>query len=101
MANILRDHRIEPAPERGPHTTWSDFLKRHWEVMAATDLFTVEVWTLKGIIRYQVLFFMRLGTREVDIAGIAEKGRGPWMEQIARNMTDGMDWRASFWDTDS
>ena len=58
VANILRDHGIEPAPERGPHTTWADFLKRHWEVMAATDLFTVEVWTLRGIVRYHVLFFM-------------------------------------------
>jgi hypothetical protein len=40
VANILREHGIEPASERGPRTTWADFLKRHWEVMAATDHFT-------------------------------------------------------------
>ena len=91
VANILRDHGIEPAPERGPRTTWAAFLNRHWEVLAATDLFTVEVWTLRGIVRYHVLFFMRLWTREVHIAGITEKGNGPWMEQVARNLTDGID----------
>ena len=59
--------------------------------MSATDLLTVEVWTLRGIVRYHVLFFMRLSTREVHIAGIAEKGSGPWMEQVARNLTDSID----------
>ncbi len=90
VANILKAHGIEPAPERGPHTTWADFLKRHWAVMAATDLLTVEVCTLRGIVRYHVLFFMRLSTREVQVAGIWEKGSGPWMEQVARNLTDGI-----------
>jgi len=91
VANILREHGIEPAPERGARTTWADFLKRHWEVMSATNLLTIEVWTLRGIVRYHVLFFMRLSTREVHIAGIAEKGNGPWMEQVARNITDSID----------
>ena len=91
MANILKDHGIEPAPERGPHTTWADFLRLHWEVMAATDFFTVEIWSVKGIVRYQVLFAIRLATREVHIAGITAKGPGAWMEQIARNLTDGFD----------
>jgi transposase InsO family protein len=91
VANILRDHGIEPAPERGPHTTWADFLRRHCEVMAASDFFTVEIWSVKGIVRYQVLFVIRLATREVHIAGIAAEGDGSWMEQIARNLTDGFD----------
>jgi transposase InsO family protein len=58
--------------------------------MAATDLLTVEVWTLKGIVRYHVLFFMRLKTREVHIAGVSASCDGLWMEQIARNLTDAM-----------
>ena len=28
IANILREHGIEPAPERDKHTSWSTFLKR-------------------------------------------------------------------------
>jgi putative transposase len=91
VANILKDNGIEPAPERGSQTKWSDFLEQHWEVMAATDLLTVEVWTLKGIVRYHVLFFMRLKTREVHIAGVSASCDGLWMEQIARNLTDAMD----------
>jgi hypothetical protein len=31
VANILKNHGIEPAPEREPKTTWKEFLKRHWE----------------------------------------------------------------------
>jgi len=88
VANILKENGIEPAPERGPRTTWADFLKRHWEVMAATDMFTVEVWSLKGIIRYHVLFVIRLATREVKVAGIVRPATVLWMEQIARNLTD-------------
>ena len=51
----------------------------------------MEIFSLKGIVRYQVLFVMKLATREIHIAGIAQKGKGPWMEQIARNLTDGFD----------
>ena len=80
VANILKDNGIEPAPERGSQTKWSDFLEQHWDVMAATDLLTVEVWTLKGIVRYHVLFFMRLKTREVHIAGVSAICDGLWME---------------------
>ena len=89
--NILKDHGIEPAPERGERTTWTSFLKQHWNVLAATDFFTVESFTPFGIIRYQVLFVIDLATREVHVAGISEKGKGPWMEPIARNLTDACD----------
>ncbi len=79
VANILRDHGIEPAPERGKKTTWADFLNRHWEVMAATDLFTIETWSLFGATRFHVLFVMRLATREVQIAGVTQQPNGAWM----------------------
>jgi len=91
VANILKNHGIEPAPERGPRTTWSDFLKRHWDGLAATDFFTVEVWSLNGIVRYQVLFVIKIFTREIHIAGFTEQANGPWMEQTARNIPDGFD----------
>jgi hypothetical protein len=38
--------------------------------MAAADFFTVEVWTLRGLVAYYVLFVMRLKTRSVNIAGV-------------------------------
>ena len=47
--NVLKRNGIEPAPERSKRTTWSTFLKAHWKVLAASDFFTVEVWTARGL----------------------------------------------------
>ena len=48
IANILKRHGIEPAPERNRRTTWKEFLNRHWDQIVASDFFTVEVWTVRG-----------------------------------------------------
>ena len=82
---------MEPAPERSRKTTWQEFLSRHWEMIVATDFFTVEVWTRRGLQRFVVLFFIDLSTRKVEIAGIAQSANGLWMSQIARNLTDSED----------
>src|SRR5215831_3731117 len=37
IANILKRHGIEPAPERNRKTTWKEFLRRHWSQIMATD----------------------------------------------------------------
>ena len=91
IAEILERHGIEPAPERNKKTTWKEFLSRHWELIVATDFFTVEVWTRRGLQRYMVLFFIELSTRKVEIAGIATVANGLWMSQIGRNLTDAVD----------
>src|SRR5258707_7896758 len=87
IARILERHGIEPAPERSRKTTWKEFLSRHWELIVATDFFTVEVWTRQGLQRFIVLFFIDLSTRKVEIAGIAQVANGLWMSQIGRNLT--------------
>ena len=43
IADILRRHGIEPAPERNRRTTCTEFLHRHWELIVAADFFTTEV----------------------------------------------------------
>jgi putative transposase len=91
VANILKKNGIEPAPVRSRRTTWKEFLRRHWEQIVATDFFTIDVWTPKGLQRFVVLFFLELSTRRVELAGIAAKPDGLWMTQIARNLTDGVD----------
>ena len=91
IANILKQHGIEPAPERLNKTTWREFLQAHWEVLAATDFFTVEVWTRSGLVRVAVLFVIELSTRRVEIAGMTTAPAGVWMTQIARNLTDDAD----------
>ena len=67
IAAILERHGMEPAPERSRKTTWKEFLSRHWEMIVATDFFTVEVWTRRGLQRFIVLFFIDLATRKVEI----------------------------------
>jgi hypothetical protein len=71
IADVLRRHGIEPAPERSRKTTWKEFLRRHWELVVAADFFTVEVSTWRGLLRFFMLFFIELPTPKVEIAGIA------------------------------
>ena len=57
------------------------------DLLAATDFFTAEVWTAFGLTTYYVLFFIRLGTREIHVAGLTAHPNEQWMTQIARNIT--------------
>jgi transposase InsO family protein len=87
VGNVLKRHGIAPAPQRKHTTRWRDFIRAHMEVLAGTDLFTVEVFTLKGLVTYYVLFFIQLETRRVCLAGITPYPDQQWMEQQARNVT--------------
>jgi transposase len=87
VGNVLRRHGIAPAPKRSQITTWRDFIRRHMEVLAGTDFFTVEVLTWRGLVTYYVLFFLRLDTRQVTIAGLTRHPDEEWMQQMARNAT--------------
>ncbi len=69
-------------------TSWKTSLRVHWDVMAATDFFTVEVWTARGLVTYYVSFVMRLKTRSVHIAGVTTAPNGAYMKQVARNPID-------------
>jgi putative transposase len=57
------------------------------EVLVATDFFTTEAWTWCGLTTYDVLFFIRLGTREVQVAGVTPPPDQAWMVQVVRNVT--------------
>jgi putative transposase len=87
VGNLLKRHGIPPAPARKRSTTWSEFIRTHIDVLVATDFFTAEVWTWCGLVTYYVLFFIRLGTREVHVAGITPHPDQRWMVQMARNVT--------------
>ena len=87
VGNILKRHGIPPAPERKKATTWTEFIRSHMDVLAATDFFTAEVWTQGGLATYYVLFFIHLATRRVHLAGITPNPNEPWMIQVARNVT--------------
>src|SRR2546426_4759103 len=92
VRNILRRHHIEPAPQRRKAgMSWSKFLKMHWEVLAATDFFTVEVATWHGRVTYYVLVVMELATRRVQVVGITPHPTAAFMQQCARQLTDPFD----------
>jgi transposase InsO family protein len=91
IAKVLKEAGVDPAPDRRKKTTWKEFLRAHWEVLAAADFFTVEVWTAAGLVRYHVLFVLRLATRQVHLAGIIPEPHEQWMKQVARNLTDGLE----------
>jgi len=91
VGNILKGHGIEPAPQRKRTTTWSTFLKAHWEQLAAIDFTTVEMWTTRGLVTYYLLFAMRLATRQVCFLGCTPHPLSAWMAQMARNLTDAFD----------
>ena len=87
VGNVLRRHGIPPAPQRKRTTTWAAFIRAHLAVLAGTDFFSVEVFTLRGLVTYYVLFFIHLESRRVNIAGITIHPDERWMQQIARNVT--------------
>ena len=88
ISRVLREHGIEPSPKRPERASWNEFVKAHWESLAAIDFFTTEIYTLRGLVRYMVLVVIDYKTRKVEIAGIIPQADGQWMKQIARNLTD-------------
>jgi len=88
VANILKAHGIEPAPDRRRQSTWKTFLEAHWEVLASVDFTTIEVWTKSGLVTCYLLFVMELATRRVHLAGCTMNPDEGWMLQVARNLSD-------------
>ena len=88
VGNILKQHGIEPAPDRKRQTTWKTFIQAHWDVLAAIDFTTIEVWTRKGLTTFYLLFVMEVATRRVYFAGCTINPDEGWMMQVGRNLTD-------------
>ena len=89
IAKTLREHGIPPSTDRP--TSWRTFLRTHADVIAATDFFTVEVWTARGLVTHYVLFVIHHATRTVHIAGMTTNPDSAFMAQVARNLTDSID----------
>ena len=80
--NVLRRHRLKPAPHRsGP--SWSEFLRAQAAGTLACDFFHVDTVTLR---RLYVLFFIDLERRKVFLAGVTGHPIGSWVTQQARNL---------------
>lgn len=87
VGNILERHGISPSGKRKQTVRWKDFIRAHMAVLAGTDFFTVELLTLKGLVTYYVLFFIRLDSRRICIAGMTPYPDEEWMNLRARSAT--------------
>jgi len=87
VKNILIDKGYDPEPDLTCKTTWKEFLQSHWHVLAACDLFSIELFVKGKLVRYMVFFALHVATRKVEILGVDAQPDGPWMEQIARNVS--------------
>ena len=52
---------------------------------------TMEARTRRGLPRWVILFFMKLSTRKVEMAGRGSSPSGLWMNPIGRHLRDGVD----------
>jgi transposase InsO family protein len=85
VRNILKRHRIPPAPRRTRNGIgWCHFLSHYRHQMLACDFFTVETLWLKTL---YVLFFIEVGTRRVHLAGCTPHPTSAWVTQQARQLT--------------
>jgi len=78
VQRILAEEGALPAPEWDKQARWDTSLRSRWEAIAAADFFTVEVFSLVGLVRYHV-------------AGVVHEPGGRWMMQSGRNLLDEID----------
>jgi len=67
-------------------TSWSTFIKAHWDVLAAIDFTTIDVWTRGGLVTFYLLFAMELKTRRVHFVGSTVQPNEAWMKQATREL---------------
>jgi len=86
VIKILKDNGLEPGPRRG-EGPWDELLKRHASTLWDCDFFTKKVWMMTGLVDVFILFFIQVGGRRVQLAGITANPDRAWMVQQARNVT--------------
>ncbi len=85
IRRLMRRLGLNPDPT--PSRRWSDFLERNQAAIVATDFFSVETVSPRGLSTQYCLFFIQHDTRKVCLAGITEHPDEAWMQQVARNLT--------------
>jgi len=62
--------------------------KVNWDVLAAIDFTTIEVWSKCGPVTFYLRFALELKMRRVHFAGCTPNPDKAWMKQFARNLTN-------------
>jgi hypothetical protein len=88
VKNVLLENGYDPEPDLMVKTTWHEFIKSHWDVLAACDFFTIELLVGHKLVRCTLFFVIELATRKVYFAPIRPQPDGEYMKQAARILTD-------------
>jgi len=91
VKNILIGNGYDPEPDLTVRSTWHEFIKSHWDVLAACDFFTIELLVGRKLVRCTVFFVIELSTRKVFYAPIKLQPDGAYMKQVAKILTDSED----------
>ncbi len=83
IRNLLRRHRIGPAPLRS-RQTWKAFLRAQASAIVLTDFFSVDTVFLR---RLYVLLYIELATRRVVWFAVTDRPNAAWVSQQARNVS--------------
>src|SRR5215813_7645063 len=87
VGNILKRHRIPPAPERKNIMTWREFICIHMDLLMATDFFTeVETWW-RLVISF-LLFFLPCDRLMLPVVRRTPRLKKRWMLLIASRSAD-------------
>ena len=88
VKNILIEYGYDPEPDVTVRSTWHEFIKSHWDVLAACDFFTVELLVGRKLVRCLLFFVMELATRKVFFAPIKLQPDRAYMKQVAKLLTE-------------
>lgn len=88
VKNVLIENGYDPEPDLTSKSTWHEFIKSHWEVLAACDFFTIELLVERKLVRCTVFFVMELCTRRIFFAPVKPQPDGNYMIQVAKILTD-------------
>jgi len=90
VKNILIAKGYDPEPDLIRKATWKEFLKSHRHVLAACDLFSIELLVKGKLVRYMVLFAIDPATRKVEILGVEPQHEGHQGEIICIERLGGL-----------
>lgn len=82
VRNILKEHGLEPAPQRG-EPTWQEFLSANAKTLWACDFFTKRAWTQFGPRVLHVLFFVHIASRRVIVCPATASPTREWISAQA------------------
>ncbi len=81
IRNILDRYGIVPAPIRNGSLGWRHLMTHYKQQILACDFFTVETLWLQTL---YMLFYIKVGSRRVYLAGVTAHPDGFWVAQQAR-----------------